>query len=229
MQVLAAASLSDAFRELAAVFERTHPGQRVELSFAGSQILRTQIEQGAPGDVFASAELEQAVALERAGLLREVQVFARNRIALVVPADGGRVSRLGDLGGSGVRLVVAGPDVPAGRYTRQVLERLAASGLFGDDFRERVLANVASHETNVRAVLAKVALGEADAGFVYRTDALGSSQVRMIEIPERHNVLAEYPIGLLGEGAPSAAAREFMDLVLGLEGQGVLRRHGFAR
>jgi molybdate transport system substrate-binding protein len=229
VRVFAAASLTDAFGELAATFERTDPQDRVELNFAGSQVLRTQIEQGAPADVFASADLAHAEALRKAGLLGACRVFARNRLVVVAPAGPGRVRRLRDLARPGVRLVVAGASVPVGRYTAQVLGRLAASGLFGDDFQDRVRANVMSEETNVRSVLSKVALGEADAGFVYATDVARSDKVRPIAVPDRYNVVAEYAVGVVNGASAAGPAQSFVDFVLGPEGQRVLSAYGFAR
>ena len=230
LRVFAAASLTEAFREVAAVHERVHPGRTVELNFAGSQVLRTQIEQGAPGDVFASADLVHADALRRAMLLRSCEVFARNALVVVVPAGEARVKGLADLARPGTKLVVAGPAVPAGRYTAEVLARLGAAGLYGDDFPVRVQANIVSQEASVRVVLAKVALGEADAGFVYRSDAAAEKEkTRTIEIPERDNVVAEYAIGVLRRSHAPQEAQAFVDLVLGAEGQAILRAHGFAR
>jgi molybdate transport system substrate-binding protein len=229
LRVFAAASLADAFREIAAVHERAHPGHRVELNLGGSPTLRTQIEQGAPADVFASADLEHAQALVRAGLLGPTRVVGRNRLVVAVPARGARVSGLAGLAAPGTKVVLAGPNVPAGRYAAEVLARLGASGLYGEGFAARVQSNVVSHETNVRAVLSKVALGEADAGFVYTTDmAAGGREVAAIEIPERHNVVAEYPVGVVSRSAAPAAAQAFVETVAGPEGQAVLRRHGFA-
>ncbi len=228
-RVFAAASLTAAFEDLSASYERGHPGSRIEVSFAGSQVLRTQIEQGAPADVFASADLAHAEALRKAGLLGPCRVFARNRLVVVAPSGAGNVSHLRDLARPGTRIVVAGSSVPAGRYTAQVLGKMEATGLYGDDFRARVRANVVSEETNVRAVLSKVALGEADAGFVYQTDAAGSREVRMIEVPERDNVVAEYAIGVVAGAASGDLARSFVDFVVGPEGQGVLGRYGFGR
>lgn len=227
LRVFAAASLTDAFREIGAAYEKAHPGDVVELSFAGSQVLRTQIEQGARADVFASADLEHAEALRRSGLLPSFQVFARNELVVVVPANGARVGRLVDLARPRLKLVVAGPTVPVGRYSTQVLAKLSAAGLYGDDFQARVTANVVSQETNVRVVLSKVALGEADAGFVYVTDAATSAEVRTIEIPDRYNVVAQYPIGVLAQSAAAEAARAFVDLVASGEGTAILRRFGF--
>jgi len=225
VRVLAATSLTEAFGELAAAFEANRPGTRVELTFAGSQVLRTQIEQGAPADVFASADHEHAEALVRAGLLGPVRVFARNRLVVVTPAEGARVLSLADLVRPGTRVVLAGPSVPAGRYAAVALRRLDAEGGLGAGFGARVRANVVSEETNVRATLSKVALGEADAGFVYATDAASASgKVRVLDLPV--DVVAEYPIGVLA-GARSPAAAAFVDLVLGERGQAILRRHGF--
>lgn len=227
LRVFAAASLTEAFGELAAAYERAHPGVKVEVSFAGSQVLRTQIEQGAPADVFASADPAQAAALVQAGLLGPTRVFATNRLVLAVPAQGGRVRRLDDLALPGVKVVLAGPAVPAGRYAAQVLARLAASGSYGPGYEARVLGNVVSHETSVRAALARVALGEAEAAFVYATDVASARAVRAIEVPERCNVTAEYPVGVLARSPRAARARDFVELLLGEPGQAVLRRHGF--
>jgi molybdate transport system substrate-binding protein len=230
VRVFAAASLTEAFGEMAAAYEKVHPGDTLELNFAGSQVLRTQIEQGAPADVFASADLVHAEALRNGGLLRSFELFAHNALVVVVPANEARVKELADLARPGTKLVVAGPAVPAGRYTSEMLTRLGAAGLYGDDFQARVQGNVVSQESNVRVVLAKVALGEADAGFVYRTDAATEKErTRTIEIPERYNVVAEYALGVLrGSHAPKEA-QAFVDLVLGAEGQAILRAHGFAR
>jgi molybdate transport system substrate-binding protein len=179
--------------------------------------------------VFAAADREHAEALVAQGLLGAVEVFARNRLVIVVPARLGTLRRLEHLARPGSRVVVAGPAVPAGRYTNQVLARLSRSATFGGEFAGRVQANVVSHETSVRAVLSKVALGEADAGFVYATDAPATDAVTVIEIPDPYNVIAEYPIGVCVRSDAPAPARAFVALVLGPEGQAVLRRHGFFR
>ncbi len=230
VRVFAAASLMEAFRDVGALYEQQHAGDAIELSFAGSQVLRTQIEQGAPADVFASADVAHAEALEAAGLLGPSKVFARNRLVVVVPAGSPRVKGLQDVARPGVKVLVAGPTVPVGRYTTQALAKLGAAGLYGDDFQTRVQANIVSLETNVRAVLSKVALGEADAGFVYVTDAATSAQkVQVIDVPERYNVVAEYPIGVVTKSAAAMRAEAFVDLVLGPEGQAILRKYGFAR
>jgi molybdate transport system substrate-binding protein len=229
VRVFAAASLTEAFQEIAAAYEKAHPGVHVELNFAGSQVLRTQIEQGAPADIFASADVVQAEALVQAGLLAPRRIFARNGLVVVVPSAGNKIARLADLARPGMKIVVAGPSVPVGRYTAEVLAKLGTDGGFGDDFAARVQANLVSHETNVRAVLSKVVLGEADAGFAYATDAAtAAGKVRAIEIPECCDVTAEYPIATVLRGAAAREAQAFVALVMGAEGQAILRKHGFA-
>lgn len=228
LQVFAAASLAEALREICGEFEAAHAGTTVDLNLAGSQVLRTQIEQGARADLFASADLAHAAALEKEDLLERPQLFARNRLVVVVPEPRPLVTDLAGLARPGIRLVVAGPAVPAGRYADQVIEKIDACGVFGDGYRAGVLANVASRESNVRAVLAKVVLGEADAGIVYSTDAAAATdRIRVLVIPDSLNVVAEYPIGILRRSEHRDLAAEFLKLVMGPTGQEILRRHGF--
>jgi molybdate transport system substrate-binding protein len=226
LTVFAASSLRDAFQDLGRIFEQEHPGTSVSFNFAGSQELRTQVEHGARADVLASADPRTLRALAGAGLSLEPQVFARNEPVIVVPAGNpAGIDALADLPRAR-RLVVGAPEVPIGEYTVRILE--AASRRYGPAFGAAVESRVASRELNVRQVLAKVALGEADAAIVYRTDALASrGAVEVISIPPQLNVVAEYPIALL-RGAPRPGlARAFVELVLSSAGQAVLARHGF--
>ena len=226
LTVFAASSLRDAFQDLGRNLEQQHPGTSVSFNFAGSQELRTQVEHGARADVFASADPRTLRALAGAGLALEPQVFARNEPVIVVPAGNpAGIHSLADLPRAR-RLVVGAPEVPIGEYTVRILE--AASRRYGPAFGAAVESRVASRELNVRQVLAKVALGEADAAIVYRTDALASrGAVEVISIPPELNVVAEYPIAVL-RGAPQAGlARAFVELVLSSAGQAVLARHGF--
>jgi molybdate transport system substrate-binding protein len=226
VRVFAASSLTDAFREAAADFEAAHPGVRVELQLGGSQVLRVQVEQGAPADVFASADREHARALWTAGLVGEPRVFARNRLVVAVPRGPGKVRSLGDLARPGVRLVLAAPSVPAGRYATEALRRLDAWGGLGEGFAAGVRRNVVSEETNVRAVLAKVRLGEADAGFVYATDVRGAGEgTEALALPV--DVAVEYEIAVVRASREPGAAAAFVARVLGERGQAILRRHGF--
>jgi molybdate transport system substrate-binding protein len=225
VRVFAASSLGDAFRALAAELQAAG-GPRVELNLAGTPALRAQIEQGAAADVYAFADLQHASALQARGLARPHRVFARNLPCVAVPAGAPRVRTLADLARPGTKVVMAAPNVPAGHYADVVLRKLEEVDGLGRGYRSRVLANVVSQEPNVRLVLAKVALGEADAGFVYATDAAGNARVGVIPIPAAANVEAEYAIGLLRVDA-SAAARAFVDEVMGERGQRTLRAHGF--
>jgi len=226
LHVFAAASLTETFSEMGHAFESAHPGTTVEFNFAGSQVLRTQIEQGAQADVFASADRAHADALRAKELLELSHVFTRNRLVVVTPLNASRIETLVDLARPGRKIVVAGSTVPAGRYTLQVLRNMAGSGLFGDDYQARVQANVVSQESNVRAVLRKVAMGEADAGFVYLTDAKGGN-VHVLDIPSRLNVIAEYPIGVVAKTQAEELAKQFVAFVDGPEGHAILQKHGF--
>jgi molybdate transport system substrate-binding protein len=220
--VFAAASLREAFEDLGKQLE----GVKVRISFAGSQELRTQIEHGAKGDVFASADLKHMAALEKAGLVAAPRVFARNEPVIVVPkGNPAGVRSLADLP-KAKRLVIGTPEVPIGNYTLQILDK--ANAKLGKDFKDKVLAHVVSRELNVRQVLAKVSLGEADAGIVYRTDtSAAGDKVEVIAIPSDLNVIAEYPIAVL-EGAPQPKlAQAFVELVLSAVGQKRLGAAGF--
>lgn len=227
LHVFAASSLTEAFSELGKTFEAEHLNCAVAFNFAGSQLLRTQIEQGAPADVFASADAAQMEPLVRARLVSPQRVFAHNDLVVAASTRSGKVETLGDLALPGIRVVVAGGTVPVGRYTTQVLEAMDASRAYGDEFLTQVTANVRSQETNVRAVLAKVVLGEADAGIVYRTDVRGAEGIAVLDIPEHVNVIAAYPIATIRGAASGVLAEAFVQLVTSERGQKVLAAHGF--
>ncbi|MBK7724589.1 MAG: molybdate ABC transporter substrate-binding protein [Dehalococcoidia bacterium] len=195
--VFAASSLSEAFKE-AAAFEKANPGTEVTFSFAASSALAVQINEGAPADVFASADTAQMKSVIDQGNAEEPTVFATNTPVVVVPKDGKAVATFADIAKPGIKLVLAGKDVPIGRYAREILAKASGTGGISPDFSDRVLANLKSEEANVRAVLAKIQLGEADAGVVYRTDIVAAAgDVRIIEIPAPYNVLAEYSIAVV--------------------------------
>jgi molybdate transport system substrate-binding protein len=227
--VFAASSLTDAFTALGKAFT-AKTGAAVRFQFAGSQTLRTQLENGARADVYASAARSQFDPLVQSGLLEAGAVFARNRLVVIAPKRGvGRVKTLEDLGKSGVKLVIAQSSVPVGQYTRQFLESISKARVYGADFGSRVLKNVVSEETNVRQVALKVQLGEADAGVVYTTDVTPNlaSSVIQLAIPVRFNVVAEYPIGALKSAPNPSSARAFVVYALSNEGRAVLNRWGF--
>jgi molybdate transport system substrate-binding protein len=231
LTVFAAASLTDAFDELGDLFESQQPGSRVRFNYGASSQLRTQLEQGARGDVFASADQAQMDQARGAGLIAgETPPFARNRLVLITPRDNpGRIDTPADLARPGLRLITTGPQVPIGAYTHQVLAQLGDDPAYGADFAMRVLANVRSEEDNVRAVVAKVQLGEADGGIVYTSDVTPAvaPEVRTIAIPEAVSVVATYPIAVVQGTRQPALAQRFIALLLSEDGQAVLARYGF--
>jgi molybdate transport system substrate-binding protein len=226
LAVFAAASLREAFAAIGKRFEAAHPGAKVVFNLAGSHELRTQIENGAPADVFASADHKHMQALVDARLAVAPKVFARNEPVLVVPkGNPAGIQALQDLPRAG-RIVVGVPEVPIGAYTLRILD--AASRRYRPDFRAKVEERVVSRELNVRQVLAKVALGEADAAIVYRTDAAaGKGNVEVIPIPADVNVIAEYPIAVVTRTRQRGLAGEFVALVLSRTGQDILASFGF--
>jgi len=225
LSIYAASSLTEAFEELSVLFARTHPAASLSTTTAGSQVLRTQIEQGAPADVFASANPEHMEALVAAGLASDARVFAYNELVIVVPLDNpAGIDSFEDLPNAR-RLVLGTPNVPVGRYARQALA--AADSLVRPGFVEAVLDGLVSEESNVRLARSKVELGEADAAIVYRTDAASSDRVRTVAIPPEVNVRAEYLIGALERADRSPLAEAWIELVLSAEGRAVLERHGF--
>jgi molybdate transport system substrate-binding protein len=224
--VFEAASLKDAFTRLAAGFEKAHPGVKVVFNAAGSQELRAQIEHGAAADVFASADHKHMDALRASGLVAAASIFACNEPVIVVaPSAAATIKTFADLPRA-ERLVVGTPEVPIGAYTREILRKAAARQ--GADFARRVEERVVSRELNVRQVLAKVLLGEADAGIVYRSDAAtAKGKVQVVPIPPEINVIAEYPIGTLAAAPHPDLARAWLELVRSPAGAGVMREFGF--
>lgn len=225
--VFAASSLTEAFAEIEREFERAHPGVDVSVTFAGSQVLRLQIEQGARADVFASANPSHIRALEDARLIHDIERFALNELVVIVPPENpAKIQAVEELGRA-ERLVIGDRHVPVGHYTDAMLDRIDRRR--GGGFARDVRGSVVSREGNTRLVRAKVELGEADAAVVYKTDALASERVRSIEIPAPLNERAEYMIGLGVEerAGEHALAARFRDFVTSPRGQRVLAEHGF--
>jgi molybdate transport system substrate-binding protein len=216
--VFAAASLAESFTALGAAYARSHAPATVEQSFAGSGSLVAQIESGAPADVIATADPDSMRTLERAGVLASAPaVFARNRLEIAVERGNPKgVRGLADLARSDLVVILAAETVPAGRYARQAL---GAAG---------VRVEPRSLEENVKAVLAKMTLGEADAGIVYATDVRAAGErVAGVAIPDAQNVIATYPIALVKHASVRAEARAFVDFVLSSEGRAILAEFGF--
>jgi len=226
--IFAAASLTDAFKEIATGFEAANPGTQITFNFAGSQTLRTQIEEGAPADVFASANTDQMDVLVADGMVQPgaSRIFLTNQLVVILPpGNPAGIVQLQDLARPGIKLVLAAADVPVGAYARQALDKM--DGSFGAGFKEKVLASVVSNEDNVKQVLTKVQLDEADAGIVYSTDAIAAPDVVRLEIPLPFNVVAQYPIAVLTRATNARLAARFADYVLSKEGQAILSTWGF--
>ena len=216
--VLAAASLADAFAELGEAFATTEGGATVTLGLAASSRLATQIVEGAPGDVFASADpVQMSVVTEADRAVGEPVVFARNRMAIVVASGNPLgITDLGDLADEDLILAVCAPQAPCGRYAAEVFDRAA------------IVPSPDSFEENPRAVLTKVILGEADAGIVYATDVIAAGdRAEGIEIPAELDVVAEYLLVDLVDADDPGAARAFVEFVLSEPGRQILELHGF--
>jgi molybdate transport system substrate-binding protein len=229
LTVFAAASLTQAFEEIGQDFEKRIPGVDVTFNFAGSQALRTQVEQGARADVIATADTVQMQALASEGYVDQakMQPLATNKLVVVVPGNNpADVISLQGLSHPGVKLVLAAEDVPAGKYARQAIGKMDAR--FGSNYQSLVLGNVVSNEDNVKQVLAKVQLGEADAGIVYSSDAVGAPSLHMIEIPPEFNVTAIYPIAALKSSQSADVAAAFVEYTRSDAARAVLAKWGFA-
>ena len=229
LTVFAASSLTDAFGALARTFEERNPGAEVRQSFESSSTLLTQLQQGAPADVFASAAWEEMRTATKDGLVAgEPEIFVRNSEVVMVAGDNpANIQSMRDLARPGIKLVLAEDGVPAADYALEILGKARAE--YGSDFKQDVLSNVVSREADVRASVGRVALGDADATFGYASDYTPDirDRVRVIQIPENLNIIATYPIAVLGDAKDPELARKWVDLVVSSEGQRVLEKWGF--
>ena len=232
LKVFAASSLSAAFNALGQSFERANPDVAVTFTFAGSQQLAQQIGQGQPADVFASANTKQMETVIASGQVVKGsdQIFARNRLVVVYPkTNPANIKELKDLAKPGIKLVLADKAVPVGGYALDFLNRAALLPTYGATYSQTVLSNVKSYEQDVKAVLNKVMLGEADAGIVYTSDiALDQAEaLGRIDIPDDLNTIAVYSIAPIKDSR-NAAAKKFVDYIMSSEAQVVLGKYGFA-
>jgi molybdate transport system substrate-binding protein len=238
LTVFAASSLKESFTEAGRQFREDNPMLTdLQYNFQGSQMLVAQLQQGAPADVFASADMANMDKAVQAGVIDGApQELAHNVLAVVLPNDNpAHIQTLQDLARPGVKLSLADPGVPVGQYSEQALDKLATDPSYGPDFKQKALANVVSREDNVRQVLTRVQLDQVDAGIVYTTDALEANSassgtvqpVKTIEIPTQYNVIAVYYIATV-KGAPHPnAARTWITYLLSDGGQTVLAKYGF--
>lgn len=229
LTIYAAASLTAALERITVAYAAVAPATALTVATGSSAALETQIAQGAPADVFLAADTADPQALADQGLAAsEVTVFATNHLTIVVPrTDPAGIQRPVDLGKPGVKIVAAGPSVPITRYATQVVTNLAKQPGYPADFAARYQANVVSREDNVSAVVAKVGLGEGDAGIVYITDARTSKDVRTVALPDAANVSATYGAVVVGVSPHGDAARAFLSWLTGPAGQAILASFGF--
>ncbi len=229
--VYAAASLTMAFYKEAAAFQAVHPGTRVNFNFNGSPTLVTQIDQGAPADVLATADQKNMQnARDKSLVAKDVSTFARNRLVIGVPkGNPGGIKTPADLEKHGLKIVLAERGVPVGDYARQSLKKMDADSSYGPSFSDHVLKNVVSQEANVKAVVSKIQLGDADAGIVYTTDITPdvARDITTIAIPDQFNIIASYPIAVTARAGNPRLAAAFIQFVLSGAGQKILTDEGF--
>jgi molybdate transport system substrate-binding protein len=229
LTILAASSLIDAFEVLANRFEEQNPGVKVKQSFESSSTLLAQIQQGAPADVFASAAEEEMNAAVEDGLVKgEPEVFVKNREIIMVPKENSaNISRFRDVAKPDVKLVLAGKDVPAADYALEILGKAKAE--YGADFEKDVLSNVVSRESDVRASVNRVVVGDADATFGYASDYTPDirDKVKVVQIPRDLNIVATYPVAALEDARSPRLAKNWVELVTSEEGQRVFQKWNF--
>jgi molybdate transport system substrate-binding protein len=229
LTIFGAASLKGALDQLKTSYESGHPGTTLTISTDSSATLRTQIEQGAPVDVFLAADVTNPKKLVDGGLADGAAVdFAGNLLTLVVPSDNpAKIATPADLARSGIKIIAAGDDVPITKYAVQAVGLLAKLPGYPAGFAAGYAANIVSREDNVKAVIAKIELGEGDAGIVYVTDARASTKVKAIDIPPEGNVPATYAGVVVKASKNLAAAHAFLDWMNGAEAQLILTQLGF--
>ena len=229
LTIFGAASLRDALQAIETAYEAANPGITITISADSSAALATQIEQGAPADVFLSADTSNSRRLVEAGLVAgQPVVFAGNELTIVVPAGNpAGIATWHDLADDGLRIVAAGDEVPITTYAAQLLENLAREADAPARFPAAYAANVVSREDNVKAILAKIELGEGDAGIVYRTDARASTKVTTIALPDDANVPVSYAAVVIKLSTRRASAEAFLAWLRGVDGQDLLAGFGF--
>lgn len=229
LTIYGAASLKGALAQVKVAYEAAVPGTTLTISTDSSATLATQIEQGAPADVFLSADAKNPQALIDKGLADGSAVtFARNKLTIIVPtANPGGIETPADLARDGVKVIAAGDEVPITKYATQLVDNLATEAGYPADYAAAYTGNIASKEDNVKAVVAKVELGEGDAGIVYVTDARASTKVATIDVPDAANVPATYDGVVVKASTDVAAAGAFLDWLAGPDGQAMLATFGF--
>ncbi len=233
LNVFAAASLEGAFNEAGQAFTQAHPGVNVTFNYGGSNTLVTEIIQGAPADVFASADQTQMTNAIQGGVVAQnaAQVFVHNRLVVITPKGDTKVAQLQDLANPGVKIILAASAVPVGKYALTFLDNASKDPTFSPDYKTKVLANVVSYEQDVKSVFTKIELGEADAGIVYTSDYIADAGAKnaltQITIPSNLNVPATYLLAPVKASANAALANQFVAYILSSAGQAIMVKYGF--
>jgi molybdate transport system substrate-binding protein len=229
LTIYGAASLKGALEKAKTAYETAVPGTTITLSTDSSSALETQIEQGAPADVLLSADTTNPKKLVDKGLAEGAAVtFAGNKLTVILPSDNpAAITSPADLAKSGIKVIAAGDEVPITKYATQLVDNLAKEVGYPAGFAAAYAANIASKEDNVKAVVAKIELGEGDAGIVYVTDAKASTKVTTVDVPDSANVPATYAGVVVKASANVVAAKAFLDWFAGPDGQVILGNFGF--
>ncbi len=226
--VFVASSLTDVMTEAKESFEKDNPDAILLLNIASSSSLATQIREGAKADIFISANLAQIKNVEQEESIVRKEEVTYNSLAIVADKEDQKVSRFSDIAEQGVKLVIAAPEVPAGRYARDMLKAAAESKQFGEQFVLNTLSNIVSNETSVRGALAKVKLGEADATIAYVTDGIAAEEETVIvDIPDGLNQRVTYVAVIFASSPNQGQAKGFLDFLLSSRGQELMHQHGF--
>jgi molybdate transport system substrate-binding protein len=229
LTVFGAASLKSALERAKTTYEAANPGTTLTISTDSSSALETKIEQGAPADVFLSADTANPKKLVRAGLVGGPAVsFAANELTIIVPADNpAKITSPKDLAKDGVKVIAAGDEVPITKYAKQLVEKLAKEADYPADYQASYDKNVVTKEDNVKNVVGKIELGEGDAGIVYETDAKASDKVTTVDVPDDANVPVTYDGVVVKTSKNLAAAKAFLDWLAGPQGQAIFGGLGF--
>jgi molybdate transport system substrate-binding protein len=232
LTVFAASSLTGAMTDIAKAYEALRPEIQIVLNVDNSATLRTQIEQGAHADLFLSANTKHMTVLQGEGLIinNSVKIFTKNKLALLIPKENrANITGLSDLARPGIRLVMGTKEAPFGDYTRQMLGKMANDSAYGQVYQNAVMKNVISEEPTVPSLVAKLKIGEADAGIAFVSDVSEGDRalVTTVPIPDQYDVIALYPLGILQESKEKDQAAAFAQFITSTEGNAILTRYGF--
>lgn len=227
LRVMAAASLTEPLNEIAHEYEIQNPDVQLELNFANTQALVSQIEQGVGADVFLSANKKYMDEMQHKGYVGDYAMFVTNKLVAAVYREAD-ISSLEDLAKPGIKLAVTDETAPIGEYTMEMLGKIEASGKFSAGYKGKFLANVRSREMDVKALVSKIQLGEVDAGIVYGTDvASGSQSIKTVEIPPEYNCVAQVPVAVLNGSGQQEEAEAFVAYLLSDAGITIMEKYGF--